>query len=170
MSTDDLEPREAPRWDERRPRRAPYIDWLPFQTLDQPWKIKAALRAGAGAYAAIAVSHGFSAFAAWTSHIRRDTLLFGYDKSAVLAANLVVGGLAVALAALTLRVPSRPLLYLALAWSLIELIPPLTYGLYGHGAGYFVSLFGLAVSITGVQGVQARGRLGDGVVLTSGQV
>jgi len=61
-------------------------------------------------------------------------------------------------------------LYLAFAWSLIELIPPLTYGLYGHGAGYFISLFGLAVAITGVQGVQARGRLGDSVVPTSGRV
>lgn len=163
MSTDDFEPSGAPRWDERRPRRPLYIDWLPFQTLDKPWKIKAALRAGAGAYAAIAVSHGFSAFAAWISYIRRDTLLFGYDKSAVLTANLVVGALAVALAAITLRIPSRPLLYLALAWSLIELIPPLTYGLYGHGAGYFISLFGLAVAITGVQGAQARARLAEGV-------
>ena len=163
MSTDDFDPRPAPRWDERRPQRVPFIEWLPFQTLDKPWKITAALRAGAGAYVAIAVSHGFSAFAAWISYVRRDTLLFGYDKAAVLTANLVVGALAVALYVITLRIPSRPLLYLALAWSLIELIPPLTYGLYGHGAGYFISLFGLAVAITGVQGTQARARLGDGV-------
>jgi hypothetical protein len=144
------------------------VGWLPFQKLDQPWKVDAALRAGAGAYAAIAVSHGFSAFAAWASFIRRDTLLFGYDKSGVLLANLAVGLLALALAGITLRAPSRPLLYLGLVWSVVELLPPLTYSLYGHGAGYFISLFGLAVAITGVQGIHARARLARGNLRASG--
>lgn len=159
VSHDEFNPRQAPVWDVRRVRRVPHIDWLPFQTLDKPWKVNAALRAGAGAYVVIALSHGFSAFAAWISAIRGDTLLFGYDRSAVLSANLVIGLLALTVAGITYRTLSRPLLYLALAWSLLELVPPLTYGLYGHGAGYSVSLFGLAVAITGVQGVHARRRL-----------
>lgn len=167
MSTDDFDPRPAPRWDERRPRRAPFIEWLPFQTLNKPWKIKAALRAGAGAYVAIAVSHGFSAFAAWISYVRRDTLLFGYDKTAVITANLVVGTLALALYVITRRSPSRPLLYFVLAWSVIELFPPLTYGLYGHGAGSFISFFGLAVAITGLQGIQAKIRKSEGLPASS---
>ncbi|KJV41293.1 MULTISPECIES: hypothetical protein [Brevundimonas] len=167
MSADNFKPREAPRWDARHPTRTPYIEWLPFQKLDQPWKINAALRAGSGAFVAIALSHGFSAFSAWISPIRGDTLLFGYDKSAVLTANLLVGLFALCLAAVTFRAPSRPLYYLALAWSLIELIPPLTYGLYGHGAGYFISLFGLAVAMTGVQGIHARRRFRSGVPTSS---
>lgn len=161
MSAGDFEPRPPPRWDERRPRRASFIEWLPFQTLDKPWKIKAALRSGAGAYAVIAVSHGFSAFAASISYVRRDTLLFSYDKTAVITANLVVGILAIALYAITRHSPSRPLFYLGLAWSFIELFPPVTYGLYGHGAGYFISFFGMAVAITGLQGIQAKMRMSD---------
>jgi len=38
----------------------------------------------------------------------RDTLLFGFDKSAALTANLVVGTLAIALALIRLCIPSRP--------------------------------------------------------------
>lgn len=137
------------------------MGWLPFQTLDQPYKIASALRAGAAAYVAIALSHAFSAFGAWISHIRRDTLLFGYDQSAVLTANLLVGALALGLWALTSRHPSRPLMYLALAWSVIELAPPLTYWIYGHGAGYYISVFGLLISLAGVQGARARARRSD---------
>jgi hypothetical protein len=50
------------------------------------------------------------------------------------------------------------LMYLALAWSVIELVPPVTYRIYGHGAGYYISVFGLLISLAGVQGAQARAR------------
>jgi hypothetical protein len=87
--------------------------------------------------------------------MRANTWAFGIDQAAVFTGNLVIGGIALAFALLAHRRPSALLSGVALAWSVVQLAPPLTYAAVGHGAPFLLSFLGILAALSGACGVHA---------------
>jgi hypothetical protein len=140
-----------------RPTRLPF-PFNPFQSVDNRYAAERALDNGIVAAAVLALVHAYSGLSIYVEEAPPVDTLVSSDWRVLVAVNMGLAAVAVALYAALARTRSTVVAMLLLLWSIFDLNPWLTLPLYGHMSMIAYPIFAILASITAVRATRRMAR------------